>query len=78
MSYSSELMSVPGRVDERTRSDEPGDDGFNGPLLDIGQHPDHELAATLDHAGDRRFFLLQCAASPLPLEPSPPSGAAFF
>lgn len=65
-------------VDQRTRRDAAGDDGFDGPLLDIGQHADHHLTATLDHAEDRWFLLLQGAASPLPPEPSPPPGAAFF
>src|SRR3954469_8104217 len=41
------------------------DDWMNGFLLDIGQHPDHDLAATLDHAEDRWLFLLQGTATAL-------------
>ena len=43
------------------------DDRVDGRLPDIGQHPDHDLAAALDHAEDRRLFLLQGAATADPL-----------
>src|ERR671911_1041795 len=36
---------------------------MDGCLLD--KHPDHDLAAALDHAKDRRLFLLQGAAAAL-------------
>src|SRR4051794_26578839 len=41
------------------------DDRMEGLLLDIGQHPDHDLAAALDHAEDRWLLLLQGAATAL-------------
>src|SRR3954452_12535386 len=39
------------------------DDRMEGRLLD--KHPDDDLAAALDHAEDRRLFLLQAAAAAL-------------
>src|SRR3954452_7595910 len=50
-------------IDARAFGDSLLDDRVDGCLLDIGQHPDHHLAATLDHAEDRRLFLLQSTAT---------------
>ena len=44
------------------------DERMEGRLLDIGQHPDHDLAAALDHAEDRRLLLLQGAATAAALQ----------
>lgn len=41
------------------RGDEPLDEGSDGGLLDVLQHPDHHRAAPLDHPEDRGFFVLQ-------------------
>ena len=49
-------------IDVRAFGDGLLDDRMDGCLLDIGQHPDHHLAAALDHAEDRRLLLLQGAA----------------
>ena len=46
------------RVEQRAFRDEPGDEGLDGALLDIGQHPDHHLSTALDHAEKRRLFLV--------------------
>src|SRR3954454_9159495 len=54
-------------IDVRAFGDGLLDDRVEGRLLDIGQHPDHHLAAALDHAEDRRLFLLQGAAPADPL-----------
>src|SRR3954471_9547016 len=54
-------------MDVRAFGDGLLDDRMDGRLLDIGQHPDHHLAAALDHAEDRRLFLLQGAATADPL-----------
>src|SRR4051812_18924775 len=47
-------------------------------LLDVLQHPDHHLAAPLDHAEDRRLLLGQGPPPTLPLQPSPTGRATFF
>src|SRR3954451_11604578 len=52
-------------IDVRAFGDSLLDDRMDGCLLDIGQHPDHDLAAALDHAEDRRLLLLQGAAAAL-------------
>src|SRR3954452_3238248 len=49
-------------IDVRAFGDGLLDDRVDGRLLDIGQHPDHDLTAALDHAEDRRLLLLQGAA----------------
>src|SRR3954449_1776325 len=43
-------------------------------LPDIGQHPDHHLAATLQQAQDRRLLLLQRAAAGCPLQAAASAG----
>src|SRR3954452_4403923 len=50
-------------IDVRAFGDGLLDDRVDGRLLDIGQHLDHNLAAALDHAKDRRLLLLQGAAT---------------
>src|SRR4051812_48490821 len=50
-------------IDVRAFGDSLLDDRMDGRLLD--KHPDHHLAAALDHAEDRRLFLLQGAAAAL-------------
>ena len=42
------------RVDEGARGDSVGDDRLDRPLLQVGQHMQDYLAATLDKAEDRR------------------------
>jgi hypothetical protein len=49
-------------VDEGTLGDAGLDDWSDRRLLDVGQHPDHHLAATLQQAQDRRLLLRQRAA----------------
>jgi hypothetical protein len=46
-------------------------------LLDIGKHPDHDLAAALDHAEDRWLLLLQGAATAAALQSVAPAFASF-
>src|SRR6187431_1579427 len=46
-------------IDARACGDGLLDDRMDGCLLNIGQHPDHDLAAALDHAEDRWLLLLQ-------------------
>src|SRR3954467_9062849 len=50
-------------IDVRAFGDGLLDDRRDGRWLDIGQHPDHHLAAALDHAEDRWLFLLQGTAA---------------
>src|SRR3954454_8450671 len=75
------LVSIDGRafgdglLDDRM--DGLPDDRMDGRLLDIGQHPDHDLAAALDHAEDRRLFLLQGAAPAAALQSVAPAFASF-
>jgi hypothetical protein len=45
-------------MDPCSRRDERLDEGTNRRLLDILQHPNRHRATALDHAENRRFFLL--------------------
>src|SRR3712207_3282605 len=45
------------------------DDRSDRRLLDVSQHPDHHLAATLQQTQDRRLLLRQRAASGRTLQP---------
>jgi hypothetical protein len=65
-------------VDLRPRGDRLLDQGTDRGLFDIREHPDHDLAATLDHAEDRGFLLRQRAATTLPFQLPSAAGAAFF
>ena len=40
---------------------------FDRGLLNIGQHPNHDLACSLQHPENRWFFLFQCSASTVAL-----------
>src|SRR3954470_23084172 len=51
------------------------DDRMDSRLLDIGQHPDHHLAAALDHAEDRWLLLLQGTATAAPFQSVAPAFA---
>src|SRR3954467_8572782 len=55
-------------IDGRAFGDGLLDERMDGRLLDIGQHPDHHLAAALDHAEDRWLLLLQGAATAAPFQ----------
>ena len=61
-----------------SRGDESLKERLDGRLLDIIQHPDDHRAAALNHAENRRLFLLQGASTPCPLQPATPPAAAFF
>src|SRR6185369_6264120 len=63
-------------IDVRAFGDGLLDDRMDGRLLDIGQHPDHHLAAALDHAENRRLLLLQGAATAVPLQSVAPTVAS--
>src|SRR3954469_2760349 len=62
-------------IDVRAFGDSLLDDRMEGRLLDIGQHPDHDLAAALNHAEDRRLFLLKGAAPAAALQSVAPAFA---
>src|SRR3954467_6908774 len=62
-------------IDVRAFGDSLLDDRMDGRLLDIGQHPDHDLAAALNHAEDRRLFLLKGAAPAAALQSVAPAVA---
>src|SRR4051794_24862151 len=47
------------------------DQGADRHLLDVLQHPDHDLTAALQHPEDRRLLLGQRAPASLPLQPPP-------
>ena len=51
---------------------------FDRLLLDIGQHVENDLSASLDQSEDGRFLLFQSAAARRSLEPPAASLAAFF
>src|SRR3954470_5174478 len=60
-------------IDVRAFGDGLLNDRMDGCLLDIGQHPDHHLAAALDHAEDRWLLLLQGAATAAALQSVAPA-----
>src|SRR3954464_860256 len=60
-------------IDVRAFGDGLLDDRMDGCLLDMGQHPDHHLAAALDHAEDRWLLLLQGAATAAALQSVAPA-----
>ena len=57
-------------VDEGARGDRGGDDRLDRPLLHVGQHAQHDLAAALDQAEDGRLVLLQRAAARRACQPA--------
>src|SRR4051794_41774483 len=61
-------------MDEGASDDGGLDDGSNGRLLNIGQHPGHHVAAALEQAQDRRLLLLQRAAPGRGSQPAAPTG----
>src|SRR3954453_18630377 len=65
-------------VNRTPLGDRPLDQGADRHLLDVLQHPDHDLAAALQHAEDRRLLLGQRAPATLPLQPSPAPDPPFF
>src|SRR5215213_2578125 len=62
-------------MDEGTFGDGSLDDGPNGRLLNIGQHPEHHFAAPLQQAEDRWLLLLQRAAPGSTPQPAPSPAA---
>src|SRR4030095_2158852 len=54
------------------------DQGFDRPLLDVFQHPNHHLSSTLDHPEDRWLLRGECAASTFPFESSASAAPPFF
>src|SRR4051812_666871 len=65
-------------VDHRAFDDPGFNDRLDRFLLYIGQHPENNLAITLDQAQDRRLFLLERATAARSFEPSAPPGPTFF
>jgi len=66
------------RVNTRARCHCGLDEGLDGYLLDVGQHPHDDIATPLDHPEDWRLFACKCAASALALKPSTPAEAPFL
>src|SRR5690348_9698892 len=64
-------------MDVRAFGDGRLDDRMEGRLLDIGQHPDHNLAAALNHAEDRWLLPLQGAAPAAALPSVAPAFPSF-
>src|SRR3954468_12076703 len=58
--------------------DRPLDQGTDRHLLDVLQHPDHDLTAPLQHPEDRRLLLGPRAPAALPLQPAPASGSSLI
>src|SRR4051794_14772707 len=65
-------------VDQSPLRYHPVDQGLDGHLLDVLQHPDHDLASALHHPEDRRLLLGQSAPASLAFQASPPGEASFF
>src|SRR5688572_27507375 len=68
---------VPIAIDQSTRRDRRLDQRFERHLLDVCQHPNDHVAATFDHAEDRRFLAGEGTAPSASLE-SPSSPRAPF
>src|SRR3982750_3114966 len=54
------------------------DQGADRRLLDVPQHPDHDLAAALQHPEDRRLLLRQRPPAASPFQASASPGPPFF
>ena len=65
-------------IDRAARRDDRPDQRADGDLLHVGQHPDDDLAAPLDHAEDRRLLLLQRPPAGSPLQASAAPRSPFF
>src|SRR5262249_51058027 len=66
------------REHRRTRDDGLADQRADRLLLDVGQHPDDDLAAPLEHPEDRRLLLRPRPPARRPLQPPSPTGPPFF
>src|SRR5690242_2834693 len=65
-------------VDHRAFDDHGLNDRLDRFLLHIGQHPEDDLAITLDQAQDRRLFLFERATAARSFQLSAPSRPTFF
>src|SRR4029434_6381013 len=65
-------------VHTRARRNRRLDQRLDRHLLDVFQHPNDDITATLDHPENRRLLGGKRAPSPLALEPSAPSAPPFF
>jgi hypothetical protein len=65
-------------IDASTRSDGGLDQWLDRDLLNVFQHPHHDISTTLDHPEDRWLLRCERAPSALALEPSAPSASPFF
>src|SRR5262249_9482179 len=65
-------------VNGAPRGDRRLDQRADRPLLDIGEHPDHDLTGPLDHPEHRRLLLLQRPPARRPLQPPSPAGPPLF
>src|SRR3954468_8032242 len=54
------------------------DQGTDRRLLDVLQHPDHDLAAALQHPQDRRLLLRQRPSAAFPFQASASPDPPFF
>jgi hypothetical protein len=58
------------RVDQTAGLDGVCNDRLNRDLLDVGEHLDHHVTITLDHAENGGLFFLQGASAPRPFQPA--------
>ena len=65
-------------VDLRPLGDRRADQGTDRRLLDVGQHPDHDLPAALDHAEDGWLLLLQSPSAPVAFQAPASARPPFF
>src|ERR671921_2262954 len=65
-------------VDHRSFGDSCRNNRLDCTLLYIGQHPENDLAITLDQAQDRWLLLFERATTACSFEPSTPPGPTFF
>ena len=71
-------MSYSSVIDHAPLADRRSDQGPDRDLLDVGQHPDHDLAGPLDHAENRRLLLGQSAPASVSFQSPASAGSAFF
>ena len=65
-------------MDQGAFGNQFGDDGFDGPLLNIGKYPKDSLSSPLDQPQNRRLLFLKRASARRGFEPSAPAFSAFF
>jgi hypothetical protein len=65
-------------VDARAWRHRGLDEGLDDLLLNVGQHPNDDIATTLDHSENRRLLACECPTPAFAFESSTPAEAPCF